>query len=193
VAELDVRVTGHGANDGVPGVEDIVEVLVAERDITRVLHRYCAAVDGCDEVSFRAVYHDDATDDHGTYTGSATGFVSYALERLRGMYVATQHTLTNIVIDVDLPGSATSESYICATHLLRPEHGGGIFWFTGRYLDRFERREGTWRIAHRQMIRTWDHVEARSRALPGAFALAEPTPFTDRTRDEGWATADPAI
>ena len=31
--------------------------------------------------------------------------------------------------------------------------------FGGRYVDRFERRDGEWRIAHRTVFRTWDKVE----------------------------------
>jgi hypothetical protein len=31
--------------------------------------------------------------------------------------------------------------------------------FGGRYVDRFERREGVWKIAHRQVIFEWSRID----------------------------------
>ncbi len=52
--------------------------------------------------------------------------------------------------------------------------------FGGRYVDRFERRDGEWKIAHRTVVHEWDKVEHVELAFP-------PGRFT-----EGRAAARPA-
>ena len=61
---------------------EVLAVLAAEREITRVLHRYCHAVDRHDMRELLSVYHPDAADEHGTYAGDAKGFVAYLSERM---------------------------------------------------------------------------------------------------------------
>ena len=42
--------------------------------------------------------------------------------------------------------------------------------FGGRYVDRFERRSGDWKIAHRIVVHEWDKVEHVELAYaPGRF------------------------
>ena len=94
------------------------------------------------------------------------------------------HALSNI--SIDLQGDvAFTESYVTASHLIRPERGGGLFWFAGRYVDRFEKRSGEWRIAHRKLLRSWEKVEP-ARAPDGGVAVPDPAPHTDglRTRED---------
>jgi ketosteroid isomerase-like protein len=164
---------------------EVLGVLAAEREITRVLHRYCHAVDRHDMQELLSVYHPDAADEHGSYSGDAEGFVAYLDERMPRVYEATMHALSNISIDVR-GDVAFTESYVTASHVIRPELGGGLFWFAGRYIDRFEKRSGEWRIAHRRLLRTWEKVEPAARALDGGVALPDPSPHTDglRTRED---------
>jgi hypothetical protein len=53
------------------------------------------------------------------------------------------------------------------------------------YVDRFEKRSGEWRIAHRKLLRSWEKVEP-ARALDGGVAVPDPAPRTDglRTRED---------
>ncbi len=109
-----------------PGaLAEVLAVLAAEREITRVLHRYCHAVDCRDMQELLSVYHPDAADEHGSYSGDAKGFVAYLDERMPRVYQATMHALSNISIDVR-GDVAFTESYVTASHLIRPEHGGGL-------------------------------------------------------------------
>ncbi len=65
----------------------------------------------------------------------------------------------------------------CLHHYCR----GILERFGGRYVDRFERRNGEWRIAHRLSIREWDAKEH----IEPAFAAGR---FTEGRRDH----TDPA-
>ena len=62
--------------------DDRIERLMDERDIRRVLLDYCRGIDRCDTALVESVYHEDATDDHGSYLGPGRDFESYAIPRL---------------------------------------------------------------------------------------------------------------
>ena len=74
----------------------------------------------------------------------------------------TKHLVTNVAIEVDEEsGTATSRSYFTALQVLP---GVGLQPIvSGRYYDRFERREGRWRFLERR-VRT-DLVGDMSRHL----------------------------
>jgi hypothetical protein len=64
--------------------------------------------------------------------------------------------MTNLLIEVD-GDTATAESY-CITFARIKANGAYHHSFTGaRMIDRLERREGTWGIAHRQLLWDWNH------------------------------------
>jgi hypothetical protein len=134
---------------------DALEVLLAEREITRVLMSYCRGSDRCDVETMSGIYHDDAYEDHGdSFRGSARDYLAWVMPYVRTQFLATMHTIHNILIDVDRD-CARAESY-CLAHHVRQGDGDALIMdvFGCRYVDKFERREGVgWRIAHRVVVR----------------------------------------
>ena len=55
-------------------VEDQLELVRAERAISRVLHSYSRGADRCDLELMRSCYWPDGTDDHGSYNGGVDRF-----------------------------------------------------------------------------------------------------------------------
>jgi hypothetical protein len=137
-----------------------LNALLDERAITRPLVDYCRACDRFDIPLLRSVYHPDATVEHGMFDGSATDFCDF-VEKVAGIgspYKVTQHSLTNIAID--LHGDwAHVESYVTAYHCREDDSGRFDEFIGGRYVDRFERRGGVWKIAHRATVYEWSRVE----------------------------------
>lgn len=129
--------------------------LLAEREIRNVLYRYCRAIDRRDSELLRAVYHDDAFDDHGPrFRGGPDEFVAWVMPHMRDHFVRTMHRLHNILIELD-GDSARVETYCVADHIRRGEDGKpSLSTFALRYIDRFEHRPGAgWRIAHRIVVK----------------------------------------
>jgi hypothetical protein len=83
------------------GEDAAVGVMLAEREIERVLLRYCRGIDRLDEDLIRSVYHDGATDDHGVYQGDGKAFAAFIVPLLRDAYRATMHAIHNCLIEVD--------------------------------------------------------------------------------------------
>jgi hypothetical protein len=134
-----------------------IRTLLAERAITAVLYRFARAVDRKDIELLASVYHDGATDDHGAFSGSAEEFVRWVRKGwATGVLVGSNHVVTNVMIDFDRSGEVASvESYFLAHHSWRGADGDLDDFLGGRYLDRFELRDGEWRIAARRCVWDW--------------------------------------
>ena len=154
---------------GLP-LEAVVRSLADKQAITEVIHRYCRAIDRCDGDLLSNCFHADSTHDHGPYAGPSADFCKFALQLL-AQVGTTQHQAGNILID--LRGDiAYAETYWVAYHRILadgPREGAGVLvsrgmdedlFIGGRYIDRFERRSGEWRIAHRFGIHDWQRFEA---------------------------------
>lgn len=128
-------------------------------EIRDVLARYCRAADRCDAELLAELYHPDATEDHSGHVGPAKEFRAAVIPRLHDTWDRTQHVLGSSLIEVD-GDVAHVETYVVAHHVRRPDERGRVEkWELGaRYVDRFERRDGRWRIAHRVLVRDWEDV-----------------------------------
>jgi hypothetical protein len=67
----------------------------------------------------------------------------------------------NILIRID-GDKAAVESYLWAVSVIDGEAGPRDVTTAGRYLDRFERRGGEWRIAERMVVHDWFRETAES-------------------------------
>lgn len=134
-------------------MQNALEALLAKQACAELVYRLARGIDRCDEALLRSVFHPDATDDHGMFKGSAADFVTWVLPLLATME-RTQHFIGNVLIEV-AGDTAAGESYFIAHHSLAESQAGTYSIAAGRYLDRFERRDGAWRIAHRQAVYDW--------------------------------------
>lgn len=143
---------------------------LADREAIRdVLARYCRAIDRCDVVLLKSVYWDDARDDHGSFCGNAWEFADYVIPALKRMK-QTMHQISNVLIDLN-GSEARVETYCVAYHLVPAPNGDTEMTVGGRYLDRFERRDGEWRIADRLYVMDWNqNAPASARWDDGMYA-----------------------
>jgi hypothetical protein len=139
--------------------DELLRELADKEAIRSVLFRYCRAIDRCDPELLATVYHPDATDDHGAYSGPAAGFIAWYLANAPRTLKTMQHSLGTILIEL-CGDVAVSEAYFTAKNLRRattrtPEL---MDMLIGRYVDRFERRAGEWRIARRIVVKDFRDV-----------------------------------
>lgn len=134
--------------------ETDLALLLDERAISRVVHGFCLAVDARDMDAVRACYWPEAIDDHDFVTGGPEVLVEW-LERTLPRHVSTMHHLGALQIDVE-GEVATAVSTVMAVHVGTPvDDPRRNFVAAGRYHDRFERRDGQWRIIHRHAAGEW--------------------------------------
>ena len=129
---------------------------------------YCRAVDRRDFALVRSLYHDDAIDDHGAmFSGPADAFVAW-LPGVMAQFEATQHSLSNALFAVE-GEQANGEIYVVAYHRTHPPDAQEVV-IGGRYLDRYERRQGQWKFSHRALALDWCTVRAVDPAAYQQFA-----------------------
>lgn len=117
--------------------------------LQHLVSAYGHAIDRRDYALVRALYHDDAIDDHSPYyCGSATGYVEW-LPTMMANWSATSHTMFSMVFVVD---GESAEGVISARAWHRTLDGARDFLAWGRYADRYEKRHGIWRFARRFFV-----------------------------------------
>jgi hypothetical protein len=156
-----------------------VRYLRDRRDIEDCIHRYCRGLDRLDRELALSAYHPGATDDRGPHVGTAEAFMDWVFPEL-AKWRGTAHSITNISVEID-GDVAHAESYI-TYHTFSSDERGVIFGMA-RYIDRLERRDGRWAIAHREAL--IDH-RSRLEALP-----MRPTVLTGRRDKQDRSYARP--
>jgi hypothetical protein len=146
------------------------ETMDARMQITEVLHNYARANDRVDEALMRSCFWPESTHQHGSFKGKSQDFVTFAIAIVSKLKNCS-HFITNVSIET-AGDKAVSECYLLAHHRRTKKTGEGEEdWFLGgRYLDRFEKRDGVWKIAHRRGLsdfaRTFDPADTSLDALP---------------------------
>jgi ketosteroid isomerase-like protein len=137
---------------------DLTHTLADKQAITEQLYRYCRAVDRLDPPLGHGVFHEDATVDYGPsgFKGSGRAAIDWICEAHLKLQ-AHSHQVTNVLIELD-GDRAASEAYVTAT--LRGSREGQPFQMQvwSRYCDVWSRRDGQWRIDHRDTVTDFDTV-----------------------------------
>lgn len=134
--------------------------LASRMQIRDVLSRYCHAVDRREFRSAQACFHDEAQLHFGGYQGSAPGLLSY-LESTAGEIETLMHLLGNTSLAAD-GDQIIAETY--CTFYRRARGVAADQASTGmlRYLDRFARGHGDWRIIERRIVLDVEHAGSAS-------------------------------
>jgi len=158
--------------------------LLDKDEIRDAMSRYARGVDRGDWDLVRSAYHPDAHDNHSDYSGGVDGFIEWLEKRFTGVD-NSMHFLGNSLIEFAGPDLALVETYYVSRRLRsftdEERHMAGPndamareSW--GRYVDRFERRNGEWRVAHRTVV-----SEAASSSI--AYGGKAPVPGSKGRRD----------
>jgi hypothetical protein len=175
------------------------------REIEDVLRLYCRAIDRLDTDLLKSLYHPDGTDHHGSFSGNAHEFADFIMDRLRRETSYGFHTVTHSSVEIDgtaaaaesyyigyhrVPGGWDSLSHYFGEAYAREAEALGTLTIEheyecgGRYIDRFAKRCGAWKILARRITNEWSRCGPTSRVvddgelahynLPGARDRSDP-------------------
>lgn len=138
----------------------LLRELADRQQILDCIHRYCRGVDRFDGDIVLSVYHPDAIDDHGAFVGGREDFVDRAFAYHREHQLSHHHMVFNHSVELE-GDTAHSETYwlFFGENRSKPNTLA-----VGRYLDRFEKRQGRWAIAVRVCVN-----ELTETVLPEAY------------------------
>jgi hypothetical protein len=139
-------------------VDRRLEELLDREEIHDVLKRLARGTDRLDAEMMASCYHPDGFDDHNSFRGSGQEFAAWVLEALAN-FASTMHFIASPAIRID-GDIAQVDTYCVAHHVSKPDEDQrqtdivlGL-----RYVDRLERRGGTWLIAKRVCAFDWTYT-----------------------------------
>jgi 3-phenylpropionate/cinnamic acid dioxygenase small subunit len=135
---------------------DRLDILFARAEIEDCLLRYARCIDRRDWAALGDCFHEDAIDRHGEFHGTAEEFVAWVSDR-HATVPFSMHFLGNCLIEFRNEDVAAVETYFVAIQRRERTAADGAvegtdFEVFGRYVDRFERRNGAWKMAARQVV-----------------------------------------
>jgi ketosteroid isomerase-like protein len=161
---------------------DRLAELLDRQDIADCLTRFTRGIDRFDRELFLSAYHDDAVIDAGDLVGSAATVYELARDIHDKGQSATMHNVLNHACELD-GDTAHAETYF----LFAGRNRDATNWVAGgRYLDRFERRSGAWKIAFRRTIIEWSGM------VPGTDLPLGNAPDKDATGVPQRGRGDPS-
>jgi len=141
--------------------------------IQDVMYRWCRAVDRLDFDGIRLVFHPDGIDRHGPFNGNVDGLIDWIRNR-HAKIPFSMHQISNILIEFASQDIAIVETYVRTVQRYPADakanlaqlsggaagsDGRGADLFTcSRYIDKFERRNGEWKIAERNLVQDWKQI-----------------------------------
>lgn len=137
--------------------------------IDDALRSYCRGIDRLHPPSIAAAFHAGAAlIDYGPQPLAIETFVDHAVVSLARKFVATQHRISNTTVERN-GAKALVETYVHATHVEATAEGRRLHTFVGRYIDRFEERDGVWKIAQRTLRNDWSTVVQMGDPMSGTY------------------------
>jgi ketosteroid isomerase-like protein len=160
--------------------ERALHELLDKQAIHELITAYCNAADRHDQTKMRQLYHDDAIDDHGHFAkGPAQTFID-KLPEIQAPMAILHHNVTTVNLKLD-GDRAEGEVYLLAFHQVRDGERLYDVLIGGRYFDKYEKRAGVWKFAHRAIVADWAYPASPSKVdldhpfLSGAY-LGKPGP-----------------
>jgi ketosteroid isomerase-like protein len=130
-------------------MDDLIQKLIDERDIHRLMVHYADRIDANDPVGAADCFTPDGT---GIYWGEYRGRVAIAarLAEILDAFTVTSHHLSNESIEV-FGDQAVSLSYVYAFHRRVSDDSPLHVW--ARWIDQLERTDEGWRFSRREVAR----------------------------------------
>jgi hypothetical protein len=156
---------------GTVPTEAELQELIDKQAIYEVLCRYCRGVDRLDKELVLSCFHPDTPDTHlglggKLYTGTIEEYLDGEFPKFRDTIAGVMHYIMNFLCEVE-GDQAVAETYQLSTTWGKdPTDPRVNMQNSNRYIDRFERRNGEWRIAERQLLRNYTYIETRPSEFP---------------------------
>lgn len=126
-----------------------VQYLMDRTAIADCIARHARGCDRHDEELLASAYHVDGVDEHGATRNLGPEYAAFINASHAATSQAHTHNITTHSCEID-GDTAHAESYVLVA--LLSVDGGNATFMSGRYLDRLEKRDGSWRIAARRSL-----------------------------------------
>jgi hypothetical protein len=146
-----------GTASAAPPVADraaAIDQAVSKQALHELNAAYCRAADRADDALMHSLWHPDAKVSYGEYSGGFEGFCDYwagvrdHFQRLTHLIGTDYYQITG--------DRAVGETQVARIEVLERKSGLTDRMIGGRFLDRFERRDGVWKLTGRAFVLDWN-------------------------------------
>ncbi|WP_375488100.1 nuclear transport factor 2 family protein [uncultured Mycobacterium sp.] len=162
---------------------DLIAYLKEAKDRQEIgdcLLRYTRGIDRADKELMQSAYHVDAIDEHGVASGSPEEFCDWAIGYHTDNQRQHHHIITNTMLDLD--GEVAHGETYCM--FWGDNRVGPPTLSFGRYIDRFEKRNGAWGIVRRVCINEQTTTLGETNFPPEFVAIMKSTGPSLRSLDD---------
>jgi len=128
--------------------------LADRQAITDCMYLYARGVDRSDADLLAEAFWEDGQVVGELYSGGVAEFIAFSVSGGLKNWDRMMHMITNAIIRIE-GDRAVAESYFYGYHVGNAGSPSGDLIISGRYLDRFEKRDDEWRISEKTILFEW--------------------------------------
>ena len=133
---------------------DQLNTFLIKQQLNELLLRYAHAVDRRDAAALSQLWWPDGQIDFGLFKGPTAEFIELICQENPSI-LTSYHSITNALFTLD-GQRARGHCYVTAMSSFKdPDNGATDQLVGGRYLDRFEQRDGQWRFIEKLFVLDW--------------------------------------
>jgi ketosteroid isomerase-like protein len=133
-----------------PRLQEVLD----HHEIRKLLAEYCHACDRADARLMASVYTgDDSFDDHGLVRAPGPEYALKMTELILQRSEVVSHILGQSLIKIDGDVAGAETFFLGLMRIPGADGTPRLNQLAGRFIDRFERIDGRWRIKHRVAVR----------------------------------------
>jgi len=125
---------------------------------------YCRAVDRGDKELMASLFAEGATVMAGVFNGDAAEFSNFICDFVQKNSSYVFHSVANEWVEIN-GDEAVGEHYVIAMMC----SDGNDIMTGGRYIDRYVRRDGIWKIMERTFVMDWNRTDPTTMQLDGMY------------------------
>lgn len=125
---------------------------------------YCRAVDRGDKELMASLFAQGATVMAGVFNGDAAEFATFICDFVQQNSSYVFHSVANEWVEIN-GDEAVGEHYVIAIMCA----DGNDIMTGGRYIDRYVRHEGSWKILERTFVMDWNRTDPTTMRLDGMY------------------------
>ena len=145
-----------------------VDTALSRQALHDLIMLFCRGMDRADGELVASVFHDDASIVAGYFNGPVQAFARDITQLIRANITRTFHSVANEYIQID-GDRAVGETYVITVTTTTTDGAEADNILGGRYVDRFERRNGVWKIAERVFVQDWNINQPTTASFDDAF------------------------
>lgn len=130
-----------------------MEQLLDREMIRDCIIRLARGEDRRDAEALKSCFWPDSGFDYAMYAGTFPEYLAWVVPGADAI-TNTQHVIAQTLIELD-GDKAQAETHVVSYHRVLVDEVERDTCIGGRYLDKLEKRDGKWAIAHRTMLYDW--------------------------------------